>query len=421
MVFDLGGGTLDVSILMIENGFFAVKSTSGDTHLGGEDFDNKIYEFCLKEFTKKAKLNKEKIDSLLKNQKIRGRLKKESEIAKKALSSSNQVSITIDNFFDGEDLNVNITRNKFESLCEEYFNKCLNPINIALKDAGLTKQITNVVLIGGSTRIPKIRQILKDYFGKEPKSDINPDEAVAFGAALQGGILSVDDDLMSSLILVDVTPLSLGIETAGGVMTKLINKCTSIPVEKEEIFSTYSDNQPKVTIKIYEGERAMCVDNNLLGKFELLNIPMAPRGVPKIKVKFAVDVNGILNVTATEETENKSNSISITNTSRLTKDQLESMYKMAEQFANSDKEKFEKIEAKNKLENYIHNIKNTTTSNELKLKIGEDNYKELQQYVTFYLQWLEENQELTKEEYENKYKEIQELILPIFKNSYETK
>lgn len=346
LIFDLGGGTLDVSILNVAQGVFQVKSTSGDTHLGGEDFDNKIAEFCFQEFTKKNKLKPDAIRELLTNQKIKGKLKKECENAKRTLSSTNQTTINIDNFFREVDLNVQLTRSKFEAFCENDFKRCIEPVIKALEGANMKKdEIDDIVLVGGSTRIPKVRQLLKDYFGKEPKSDINPDEAVAYGAAIHAAVISgVEDKQISDLILLDVTPLTLGIQTAGGVMAPLIKRNTPVPCEKEEVFSTYSDNQPGVTIKVYEGERSMVKDNNLLGTFELIGIPPAPRGVPKIRVKFHVDINGILNVSAVDESSGKSEKMTITNDKdRFTKEQLEKMLLEAEKASVQDKKIKEKI------------------------------------------------------------------------------
>lgn len=425
IIFDLGGGTLDITLLTMENNVFMVKATSGDTHLGGEDFDNRIVEYCFNEFSRKNKISIDKLKDLLTNVKIKSKLKKEAENVKKALSSTNQVDINIDNFYEGLDLFLNITRSKFETLCEDEFKKCLCPINKVLDDSGLTReQVTDVVLVGGSTRIPKIRQMLKEFFNKDPKIDINPDEAVAYGATIQSAILSgIQDNTTHSIVLVDVIPLSLGIETAGGIMSTVIERNTVKPCEKEQIFSTYTDNQPGVTIKVYEGERALTKDNNLLGTFELYGIPPAPRGVPKIKVKFSVDANGILNVSVVEESSGKTQSITITdNKNRLSTEQLNKMYQDAELYAEKDKEIKEKINAKINLENFLHTTKNNTSSPEFRSKIGDELYKELHNKITEYLQWFSEySNDSTKETLDKKFQEIENYILPIVKLTYQKK
>lgn len=423
VIFDLGGGTLDISLLNLEeNNVFVVRATSGDTHLGGEDFDNKIVEYCYQEFAKKNKLNMGQVKDLLLNIKAKNKLKKESESAKKVLSSSGQVDINIDNFFDGLDLNINLTRTKFELLCEDEFKKCLLPLNKVLDDTNMTKDhITDIVLVGGSTRIPKIRSMLKEYFGKEPKIDINPDEAVAYGATIQAANLVDIKGSNTSIVLIDVIPLSLGIETAGGVMSKIIERNSVKPCEREQIFSTYTDNQPGVTIKVFEGERVLTKDNNLLGTFELFGIPPALRGIPKIKVKFTVDVNGILNVSAIDETSGKIQNITITdNKNRLNSEQLNEMYKNAELYAEKDKQVKEIIQSKITLENFLYTTKNSTSSVEFKVAIGEDLFRQLHSNVTEYIQWFEDNKDsASRDEFDSKYRDIEQIVLPIIKKSYE--
>lgn len=333
LVFDLGGGTFDVSILSIDDGVFEVISTSGDTHLGGEDFDNRIRDYLIKQFKKKHGSDPSS------DLKAMGKLKRESEKAKRALSSTMSVRVEIEALFDGKDLSETLTRAKFEELNMDYFKRSLKPVEKALNDAKLKKtDINEIVLVGGSTRIPKVQELLKDYFdGKAPSKGVNPDEAVAYGAAVQGGVLSGEGDL-KDVLLIDVCPLTLGIETTGGVMTKLIARNSQIPTKKSQIFSTATDNQQIVSIQVYEGERAMTKDNNLLGKFDLTGIPPAPRGVPQIEVTFELDANGILKVSAQDKGTGKSESITIKNDKgRLSEDEIERMVKEAEQFAEEDK------------------------------------------------------------------------------------
>lgn len=420
LIFDLGGGTLDVSLLTLDSGLFEVKATSGNTHLGGEDMDHKIMSWCLKEFQMKNKgVN---VDQMMKNKKVLSKLKAACEKAKKTLSAASNAVVEVDSLYDGIDFRVSLARAKFEQLCVDEFNKCLAPVEQVLKDAKMSKgQISDIVLIGGSTRIPKIKELLKNYFnGKEPKQDINPDEAVAYGAAVQGAVLAkVKDAKIDSLVLVDVTPLSMGIETAGGQMAKIIQRNMTIPCCKEQVFSTYSDNQPGVTVKVFEGEREFTKHNNLLGTFELSGIPPMLRGIPKIQVKFDVDANGILNVSATEESTNKTNKITIKNDkNRFSSDELEKMIEEANKFKEEDKKNKERFDAKNDLENYIYGARNSTSGEEFKSKLGEENVKLLNDIVNESLQWVEENQELTTEEYKSKQKEIEDKISPLLMKAY---
>lgn len=422
LVFDLGGGTFDLSILTLDNGLFEVKATLGDTHLGGEDFDNSLVLHCLKEF----KIINPDIDTnnFVKNKKTLNKLKIACENVKKSLSSSNTATIEIDSLYDGIDFSLNITKNKFESLCETNFNKCMDLVKNVLVNAGMNKDnINDVVLIGGSTRIPKIRELLKNYFGKDPKCSINPDEAVAYGAAVQGAILSkVVNEKLDSLVLVDITPLSLGIEIHGNLMTKIINRGTTIPCSKSQIFSTYSDNQPSVTIKVYEGEREMTQYNNLLGTFELTGILPKLRGIPKINVTFEIDANGVLNVSAYDESVNKINKIVINNDkNKFSGDELNKLIADAQHFADDDKLYKERITALTELENYVYNARNISSCDDFKNNISTDECANVVTIVNEYINWIDTNKNGTINDFTDKLKQLKDTLSPIFVSIYEKK